>query len=214
MGISGNLWLWFKSYLLNRQQCVKVHNKYSDLLPVLSGIPQGSILGPLMFLIYVNDIPEYTISSTTLLFADDTKCFKDIIDPTDSVLLQQDIDSLVRWTTTWNLKFNPSKITQLSCKSKIPTTYTIGSLPITKVDNHCDLGIILSSNLSWEPHLQHIISKAYKMLGLLRRTFSTSIPVNSKKQLYISLIRSQFMYCSVLWKPYLVKHIQLIECVQ
>ena len=88
------------------------------------------------------------------------------------------------------------------------------SLPITKVGNCCDLGIILSSNLSWEPHLQHILSKAYKMLGLLRRTFSTTIPVNSKKQLYISLIRSQFMYCSVLWKPYLIKHIQQIECIQ
>ena len=83
-----------------------------------------------------------------------------------------------------------------------------------KVDNYCDLGIILSSNLSWEPHLQHILSKAYKMLGLLRRTFSTTIPVNSKKQLYISLIRSQFMYCSVLWKPYLIKHIQQIERIQ
>ena len=88
------------------------------------------------------------------------------------------------------------------------------SLPITKVDNCCDLGIILSSNLSWEPHLQHILSKAYKMLGLLRRTFSTTIPVNSKKQLYISLIRSQFMYCSILWKPYLIKHIQQIERIQ
>ena len=88
------------------------------------------------------------------------------------------------------------------------------SLPITKVDNYCDLGIILSSNLYWKPHLQHILSKAYKMLGLLRRTFSTTIPVNSKKQLYISLIRSQFMYCSVLWKPYLIKHIQQIECIQ
>ena len=75
MGISGNLWQWFKSYLLNRQHCVKIQNKYSDLLPVLSGIPQGSILGPLLFLVYVNDIPQYT-TSTTLLFADDTKCLE------------------------------------------------------------------------------------------------------------------------------------------
>lgn len=213
MGISGNLWLWFQSYLSNRQQCVKIHN-YSDLLPVLSGIPQGSILGPLLFLIYVNDIPEYTVSSTLLLFADDTKCFRTINDPSDSILLQHDIDSLIGWSIEWHLKFNPSKTIQLSFKSKIPTTYTIESIPITKVENHCDLGIMLSSSLSWEIHLKHIVSKAYKMLGLLRRSFSTSIPVNSKKHLYISLIRSQFMYCSVLWKPYLVKHIQLIERVQ
>jgi len=107
-----------------------------------------------------------------------------------------------------------SKTIQLSWKSTILTIYTIGSLPITKVDNHCNLGIILSSNLSWEPHFQHIISKAYKMLDLLQRTFSAAIPADSKKQLYISLIWSQFMYCSVLWKPYLVKHIQLIEHLQ
>jgi len=110
-----------------------------------------------MFLIYVNDIPEHTVSSTMLLFADDTKCFKTITEPSDSVLLQQDIDSLVRWATIWNLNFNSSKTTQLSYKSTIQTTYTIGPLPITKVDNHCDLGIILSSNLSWEQQFQHII---------------------------------------------------------
>ena len=103
MCISGNLWQWFKSYLLNRQHCVKIQNKYSDLLPVLSGIPQGSILGPLLFLVYVNDIPQYS-TSTTLLFADDTKCFRIINDPTDSITLQQDnINSLVEWTTEWNL---------------------------------------------------------------------------------------------------------------
>ena len=73
---------------------------------------------------------------------------------------------------------------------------------------------ISNLNKDLEPHLQHILSKAYKMLGLLRRTFSTTIPVNSKNQLYISLIRSQFMYCSVLWKPYLIKHIQQFERIQ
>ena len=109
------------------------------------------------------------------------KCFRIINDPTDSITLQQDINSLVEWTTEWNLKFNPSKTFQLSFKSRIPTTYTMESLPITKVDNYSDLGIMLSSNLNWKPQLQHILSKAYKMLGLLRRTFSTTISVNSKK---------------------------------
>ena len=94
MGISGNLWLWFESYLFNHQQCVKINNKYSHLLPVLSGIPQGSILGPLLFLIYVNDIPDYISNSVLYLFADDTKCLKTISDPADSIQLQDDINSL------------------------------------------------------------------------------------------------------------------------
>ena len=74
MGISENLGLWFESYLSNHQQCVKINNKYSYLLPVLSGIPQGSILGPLLFLVFVNDIPDYISNSVLYLFADDTKC--------------------------------------------------------------------------------------------------------------------------------------------
>ena len=80
MGISGNLWLWFKSYLTNRQQCVKVNNKHSHLLPVLSGFPQGSILGPLLFLIYVNDLFDCVCNSLLFLFADNTKCLKTITD--------------------------------------------------------------------------------------------------------------------------------------
>lgn len=214
IGISGNLWLWFKSYLLNRQQCVKINNKYSNLLPVLSGVPQGSILGPLLFLVYINDIPDCVISSLLLLFADDTKCSNIIRNPVDSHQLQDNIESLYRWSVDWNLKFNLSKCVQISFKPKSSTTYTIGSSSIVKTDSHRDLGILMSSNLSWEPHYHHIIAKAYKMLGLLRRTFSIHNPVHSKKLLFISLVRSQLMYCSVLWKPHLIKHIQLIERVQ
>ena len=152
MGISGNLWLWFESYLSNRQQCVKINNKYSHLLPVLSGIPQGSILGPLLFLIYVNDIPDYICNSVLYLFADDTKCLKTISDPADSIQLQDDINSLNHWSEQWSLLFNPTKIVQISFKPNLQTSYTIGTSLITKVESHKDLGIILSSNLTWDTH--------------------------------------------------------------
>ena len=94
IGISGHLWLWFKSYLLSRQQCVKIRHNNSSLLPVLSGVPQGSILSPLLFLIYINNIPNYVVSSSTLMFADNTKCYKTIAQPSDSTQLQHDINSL------------------------------------------------------------------------------------------------------------------------
>ena len=199
MGISGTLWLWFKSYLFNRQQCVKINNKYSYLLPVLSGIPQGSILGSLLFLVYVNDIPDYITNSLLYLFADDTKCLKTISDLADSTKLQDDIDSLNHWSEKWSLLFNNTKVVQISFKSHLPTSYTIGTSSITKVESHKDLGITLSSNLSWDAHYDHIIAKAYSILGLLRRTFSPQNPSRSKKQLYIYIYISRSIPITILF---------------
>ena len=109
LGISSNIWLWFRFYLLHRRQCVKVNNEYSDFLPVLSGIPQGSILGPLLFLVYINDLPDQVLASIVLLFADDTKCFKTITNLNDSVELQKDLDMLFGWSITSKLLFSPLK---------------------------------------------------------------------------------------------------------
>ena len=167
---------------------MKINNKYSHLLPVLSEIPQGSILGPLLFLIYVNDIPDHISNSLLYLFADDTKCLKIISDPADAILLQDDINSLNYWSEQWSLLFNPTKIVQISFKLNLQTSYTIGTSLITKVESHKDLGIILSSNLTWDAHYNHIIAKAYSILGLLRRTFSPQNLTKSKKQLYIYLL--------------------------
>ena len=173
MGISGNLWLWFKSYLSNHQQCVKVNNKHSYLLPVLSGIPQGSILGPLLFLIYINDIPDYVCNSLLYLFANDRKCLKTITDTADSIQLQNDINSLHCWSEQWSLLFNPTKIVQISFKSNLQTSYTIGISSMTKLENHKDLGIILSScNLGCPLRSNHCKSLQY--FGIVKKDFLTS----------------------------------------
>ena len=148
MGISGNLWLWFKSYLLNRQQCVKINKVHSHLLPVISGIPQGSILGPLLFLIYINDISECAVSSILLLFADDTKCFKTVGNLNNSDQLQEDLNSLHKWNLDWNLTFNLPICTHISFRSKIQTTYYIGLSSITTAVTHCD-------QVSWFPQTSH-----------------------------------------------------------
>ena len=120
-------------------------------------------------------------------------------------LLQRDIDNLFSWSTSSNLHFNSSKSCHLSFNRKFPTSYTIsGNIIITK-QSHKDLGVTLSDNLEWKTHHDIILSKAYKTLGLVRRTFSSSIPPLTKVKLYVSLIRSQLMYCSPIWRPYLVK---------
>ena len=118
-GITGRLWQWFRCYLLNRQQCVKINNTLSNLLPVLSGVPQGSILGPVLFLIYVNDLPQCIEFSTVFLFADDAKCHRDINGPDDCQSLQWDLDRLYEWSTSNYLYFNVSKCLQLSFNSSL-----------------------------------------------------------------------------------------------
>ena len=107
-------WLWFKSYLSSRRQCVHINNSRSSLLPVISGVPQGSILGPLLFLIYVNDLPLSINSSSLLLFADDTKCLKSIDCPHDCDLLQNDLSLLSDWSLKWKLLFNVFKCVNLT----------------------------------------------------------------------------------------------------
>ena len=102
----------------------------------------------------------------------------------------------------------------MSFKPHLQTSYSIGNNIISKVSTHRDLGIIISSDLDWELHHQHIISKAYRMLGLLQCSFSTNITTISKKHLYVLLVRSQLMFCSTLWKPYLLKDIRQLEQLQ
>ena len=216
-GITGDLWHWFKAYLTSRFQMVTLNSQKSKLLPVLSGVPQGSILGPMLFLIYINDLPSYIASSSLLLFADDAKCFKLINSPSDASLLQEDISSLYKWTSDWNLKFNTLKCYQMSFSTTEPVihpAYTINNVAVSTKSCQRDLGIIMSSDLSWNLHIDSIIAKAYKILGLLRRTFSNANSPDAKKSLYISLVRSQLAYCSQIWRPHLKKFIEALETVQ
>ena len=214
IGITGTLWTWIKDYLTNRYQRVSINNCCSNLLPVVSGVPQGSILGPLLFIIFINDITSTIQHSQLLKFADDTKCFKSITDHSDQTALQEDINALITWSSASHLKFNLNKSVHLVFKSKIPTSYTMFDTSISHTDSHKDLGLVLSEDLSWSKHYNFITARAYKVLGLIRRTFSSSHCPNTVLKLYISLVRSQLFYCTQLWRPHLLKDIDNIERIQ
>lgn len=216
-GITGDLWLWFRAYLSSRRQMVSLNNQCSQMLPVISGVPQGSILGPLLFLIYVNDIPLSLSFSKVLLYADDTKCFRSINSSSDTLLLQEDLNSLWKWSHDWHLDFNSTKCYLLRFSSKIQSFdyhYVIGKENVNTKSSHKDLGVTLSQDLTWNIHLSVIISNAYKMLGLLRRSFSHCDSVGAKKLLYLTLVRSKLTYCSPIWRPNLKKDFIPLEKTQ
>ena len=123
IGLTGHLWGWFKSYLYSRFQFVAVNNCQSSVLPVLSGVPQGSILGPLLFLVYVNDLPEQVSSVRMFLFADDTKCVKNSKSPPVCKLLQKDLDSLHSWSINNAKFFNLNKCVSLSFGQRLSSRY-------------------------------------------------------------------------------------------
>ena len=162
----------------------------------------------------MNDLSAVTTVSKSLLFVDDTKCFNHVSNTHDTTTLQCDLDSIARWSIQSSLKFNVSKTIHLSFKSKIATTYKLLDDPIITNTTHKDLGIILSTDLSWNHHHEYITSKAYRMLGLLRRTLSKSSNISVKKLLYLSLVRSQIIYGSPIWRPFLIKDIKFIEQIQ
>ena len=147
-GVTGVLWTWFKNYLTDCNQTVCINNCLSSSLPVVSGVPQGSILGPLLFLIYINDIASFIQYSHILKFADDTKCFKHISNLSDQNCLQDDINALADWSSTSHLKFNLNKSVHLSFKSKFSTSYSMFDSPILHANSHKDLGLIISEDLS------------------------------------------------------------------
>ena len=177
---------------------------------------ESHILGPLLFLIYINDLPQVVRHSLALLFADDTKCMKRINSMQDQAALQDDINAISNWASERNLSFNESKFIHLRiCSSSrvLQTSYSIGGNPISTGSNHRDLGITMSSDLGWSNHIDSICRRAYTSLGLLKWHICTT-SIAAKKLLYTSLIRAQLTFCFQIWRPQLIKDIIRVELVQ
>ena len=215
-GITGKLWQWLKEYLTNRWHCTAIDGSKSSFLPVTSGVPQGSILGPFLFILYLNDLPLTTKHSKILSFADDTKCYQVTRGISDVDHLQEDLYNIGTWSSNWKMSFNVNKFACIQFCNKEPTcaNYTMNGISIPCSSQHKDLGIILTNNLSWGKHHEHILAKAYTKLSMVRRTFGPYTSIQTRKKLYTSLIQSQFLYGSQLWRPMFIKDIVTIEQLQ
>ena len=214
-GIRGNILAWIESWLTQREQCVTIEGAKSRSAPVTSGVPQGTVLGPLMFLLYINDIGNNIISKIRL-FADDSLLYLAISSLDDCKLLQKDLDRMVLWTKQWQMIFNPLKCYVLKItRSKKPVMfdYTIDGHILETVKSNPYLGVELTDNMSWEKQVNKVVTKGNKALGFIRRNLGTC-PEEVKKQAYLALVRPHLEYASSAWDPHLQKHTHQIEMVQ
>ena len=221
LGLHENIVHWVANYLTSRHQNVVVNGAISDSTPVLSGVPQGSVLGPLLFLIYVNDLASLPISdrSQLVLYADDLLLFRPISNPSDYCHLRDDIAAIEAWTWNNSLRFNTSKCKYMTISRKrSPVTPTspllLNGTPIEKVKTFKYLGLLISSDLSWTSHIDSVCSKAKRILGLLYRRYYNLADDATIKQLYIALVRPHMEYACVVWDPYTHKSVKALEQVQ
>ena len=213
VGIKGKLLQWISDFLLNRKQRIQIRNTSSEWVKVLSGVPQGSVLGPLLFLIYINDI-VMNIESTIKLFADDAKIYRPIKNANDAQVLQNDLKNLENWSRKWLLKFNASKCKVLHFgHNNLETEYTLNGNPLDKSEEERDLGIQVSKDFKFSNHIGKIASKANSILGRIRRTF-TYLDADNVRLLYTSLVRPHLEYGVQSWSPYYKKDIEKLEQVQ
>ena len=210
-GIVGNVHKWVKSFLSGRTQRVRVGRDFSNGAEVLSGIPQGSILGPILFTIFINDITD-DVNSFCKIFADDTKVFNVSV---NKDVLQTDLDCLQEWTEKWDLHFNSSKCNVLHAGTNNPcNSYVLNQVnEINRCTEEKDLGVVFDSKLSFDAHIQSIVKKANCVLGIIKRAFS-HLDKTSFIKLYKSLVRPILEYGNVIWSPQIKRQSQEIEKVQ
>ena len=215
--IGGPLLQWFASYLHGRQQRVTILGATSSKKPVCSGVPQGSILGTVLFLLYVNDLPDAVTNSSVACFADDTKIFRRVDSVTDAMLLQEDLNNLESWSNSCGLVFNEEKCKSLSitrCNEPIVYPYKIKGKQLTSTPTEKDLGIWIASDLTWSKHVLNRCARANKLLGYVKRCSGEISNVRARRSLYLYLVRSVFGYSSQVWSPQTVILMQRVERVQ
>jgi len=214
-GIRGNLLTWLENFLDQRTQRVMIDGHFSSTTNVTSGVPQGSVLAPLLFLCFINDLPE-GIRSRIKLYADDVLLYSTITSPDDCHQIQADLIILEQWAKKWSMTFNPSKCEFLRVTNRmnpIQMTYYIQNQQIKQVPHAKYLGVTIDQHLTWNEHVRQITAKANSLKCFLQRNIK-SCPVNVKTICYQSMVRSILDYASIVWSPYTQKNIQAIESVQ
>ena len=221
--ITGSAHSWLTSYLSDRMQRVVLNGKHSAWTAVQSGVPEGSILGPLLFMCFVADIPE-CVKTGCLLYADDVKLFNRVESVEDVAILQEDLDRLCDWSKTWKLKLNPAKcqtITFTLKTSPIRSVYNLDGHELARCQEVRDLGVVLDTKLTFAQHVDTTVRKCNRMLGLLMRSVQLPrcprrVKFNHRALLaaYNAHVRSIAEYGSVVWSGASKTHLSRLERMQ
>ena len=216
LGICGPLLKWATSFLSNRLQHVVVDGCISGANKVLSGVPQGTVLGPLFFLIYINDIADNLSPGTSIrLFADDSLLYRIIKSEQDVAILQKDLDTLQRWETKNKMEFHPGKCQVIRVTNKVGPilgSYNIHGVTLQFFNAVKYLGVTIDAKLSWKEQCDNVCRKAHFMLSFLERNFFRC-PPKVKEQCYFALVRPLLEYGCTAWDPYRLGQIEQLEKV-
>ena len=202
-GIRGSVNGWIANFLTGRQQAVVVDGSRSEFAGVKSGVPQGSVLGPCLFLTYINDLPAQ-VKSKTRLFADDTALDKTVKALNDTVILQKDLESLEKWESMWDMEFHAFKcnvMTSSRSREIIKADYKLHDQILKRVNSTTYLGITIQKNGQWSEHIENISQKGNRLLGFLRRNLKIN-SITVKEQAYKMLLRPSLEYACTVWDPH------------
>ena len=212
-GIGDSITDWIEQWLTDRRQRVVVDGEVSNWKSVLSGVPQGSVLGPILFLTYINDLDD-SITSNVLKSADDTKLFRMVNTDGDKQHLQNDLDRLVKWSEKWQMLFNFGKCKCLHTEHRnLNVNYKMGDTVLGTTVKEKDLGVTISADMKVSEQCGIAASKGNQILGLIRR----NITYKGKKliiPLYKAIVRPHLEYCIQAWRPYRKKDIDTLERIQ
>ena len=217
MGFSNNILKWIGSYLNGRTQQVKFQGKLSKIVSVTTGVPQGSHLGPMLFNIFIRDLSFVLSDVDHILYADDLKLFHTIDTIQDAAFVQDKINTLKEWCDFNDLQLNPKKCQVISfCRRSdvMKFNYVINSDVLNRVTEINDLGVILDSKMTFKPHWNSTLARAYHLLGFIKRRDKEFNNLWVTKTLYVNYVRSVLEYGSVVWMPYTDEYIKQFESVQ
>ena len=220
IGVKSNQLDWMRSFLTNRSQTVVIDGVASETCEVTSGVPQGSVLGPLLFIVYINDIGEQLSPGTFIrLFADDALIYRRINSFADHITLQNDIHTLMAWADVWKMDFNPSKcyamhfLTPHQKRTTCAAPYYMGQHQLERVSDTKYLGVTMNEHLSWSTHTTNSAAKAHASLSFMERNLRF-VPQKLRERAYFTIVRPAFEYASEITDPYLGYDITKLDNVQ